>query len=287
MYINRKGETVEDQDVLNRFLERIYAVPTGRLLMRQLCNRRISEMAGRAMNSRWSRKLIAPFIRKNGIDMNLYEDRDFNSYNDFFTRKSAPHVRRFSEHPEDFCAPCDGKLTVVPISDETVFRVKGTRYTTESLLRYRRLASKFSGGTALIFRLSVDNYHRYAYFDHAWKSKNYRIPGRFYSVDPAVLSHEAVFKENEREYCILKTEHFGTCVYMEVGAMMVGRIVNRHQETVVHRGEEKGYFEFGGSTIILLLEKDAVNLLPEYRDASCEVEVRMGDIIGTATRTEI
>lgn len=43
---------------------------------------------------------------------------------------------------------------------------------------------------------------------------------------------------------------------MEVGAMMVGRITNHEAVPgYVTRGEEKGYFEFGGSTIILLTQK--------------------------------
>ena len=91
-----------------------------------------------------------------------------------------------------------------------------------------------------------------------------------------------VYKENEREFTILETENFGTCIYMEVGAMMVGKIVNHYGDTVVRRGEEKGYFAFGGSTIIVLLQKNAVQLLEEYTDAEYEVEVRMGDVLGAA-----
>ena len=281
-YINRLGEIVDKPDAMNRFLKKIYANRTGRFLMKQLCNRPVSELTGRFLDSGFSRILIQPFSKNNGIDSSLYENRKFRSFNDFFTRKSSPHVRRFSENPRDFCAPCDGKLTVVPLSESSTFEVKGSTYTVESLLRYRKLADRLAGGQALIFRLSPDNFHRYSYFDAAKKSRNYHISGRYYSVDPAVVERVPVYKENEREFTILETENFGTCIYMEVGAMMVGKIVNHYGDTVVRRGEEKGYFAFGGSTIIVLLQKNAVQLLEEYTDAEYEVEVRMGDVLGAA-----
>lgn len=284
-YYNRENILTEERDGLDELLRRLYANRFGRLLVRQLTNRHISALAGRMMDHPFSKRLIPGFIRRYDIDMGLYECRRFASYNDFFTRKTASGIREMSEDPADFCAPCDGRLTVVRLTPQARLSVKGTDYDLASILRYRSVARRFEGGTALIFRLSVDDYHRYAYNDDAIQLASYEIPGRYYSVSPAVLEREAVFKENTRTWCSLDTAHFGHMLQMEVGATMVGRIVNHRRQGVVQRGEEKGYFEFGGSTVILFLMKHQVELLPQYTDRAHEVAVRMGDVIGRSVRS--
>lgn len=133
-------------------------------------------------------------------------------------------------------------------------------------------------------RLSVDDYHRYIYPVSGRRSHERTINGIFHTVQPIALEHCPVYKENTRKYCIIKTNEFGTILMMEVGAMMVGRITNHEAEPgYVTRGEEKGYFEFGGSTIILLTQKGAVlprkNIL--YRSARGEeTRIRQGEKIG-------
>ena len=79
---------------------------------------------------------------------------------------------------------------------------------------------------------------------------------------------------------MMKTEHFGKVVQVEVGALMVGRIQNHHEAGPMARGAEKGYFEFGGSTIVLLLEKNRVKIREEILERSkdqCETKVLQGD----------
>lgn len=120
----------------------------------------------------------------------------------------------------------------------------------------RRLAAEFDGGLCLVFRLCVDNYHRYHYFDDGSKGRNVFIPGRFHTVRPIALRNLPVFTENSREYTVMDTVHFGRAVQMEVGAMLVGKISNNHEEHEFKRGEEKGCFLYGGSTVILLLKRN-------------------------------
>ena len=81
----------------------------------------------------------------------------------------------------------------------------------------------------------------------------------------------------------LHTENFGDVIQMEVGALMVGRICNRQGKGRIARGQEKGRFEFGGSTVILLFEKDRVQLrerLLEDTAKGYETVVKMGEVIG-------
>ena len=70
---------------------------------------------------------------------------------------------------------------------------------------------------------------------------------------------------------------------VEVGAMLVGRIVNYHGERAVKRGEEKGMFEFGGSTIVMLFEKDRIEIDSDILRNSAngdETIVKYGEKIG-------
>ena len=120
----------------------------------------------------------------------------------------------------------------------------------------RRLAAEFDGGLCLVFRLCVDNYHRYHYFDDGSKGRNMFIPGRLHTVRPIALRNLPVFVENSREYTVMDTENFGRAIQMEVGAMLVGKIANNHEEHEFKRGEEKGCFLYGGSTVILLLKRN-------------------------------
>ena len=161
--------------------------------------------------------------------------------------------------------------------------IKQGQYTVQSLLRDEKLAKQFEGGILWQLRLSVDDYHRYIYPVSGRRSHERTINGVFHTVQPIALEHCPVYKENTRKYCIIKTKEFGTILMMEVGAMMVGRITNHEAEPgYVTRGEEKGYFEFGGSTIILLTQKGAVlprkNIL--YRSARGEeTRIRQGEKI--------
>ena len=135
-----------------------------------------------------------------------------------------------------------------------------------------------------IYRLCVDDYHRYIYPVDAKKSRNVRIPGIFHTVNPIANDYYPIYKENTREYCLLKTEGFDTLLMMEVGALLVGKIENRTQgQAIVHRGEEKGNFAFGGSTIIVLTREGTV--LPEMRFVEhtrkgIETKVKMGERVG-------
>lgn len=128
----------------------------------------------------------------------------------------------------------------------------------------------------------MDDYHRYIFFDSGTLDRTYYIPGRLHTVSPIVYDFYRVFQENSRQVSVLETEHFGTVVQVEVGALMVGKIVNYPVQTF-QKGEEKGYFEFGGSTIILLLEPNQVeidSLILKYSKQGMEVKVKLGTVLG-------
>ncbi len=266
------------------FLARLYGSAIGRALLKPLVSPVISKTAGWFLSTRLSKVFIKPFIKANHIDMSQFEDVPYRSYNEFFSRKIRPEARPICMDPAALLAPCDSKLTALPITEDAVFTLKHTPYTLESLLRSEALAKKYQGGHALIFRLTVDDYHRYCYIADGKKGENVRIPGVLHTVNPIANDHFPIYKENTREYSLLHTGTFGDVLMMEVGALLVGKIVNRHQAACVRRGQEKGYFQFGGSTVILLIERDAAVIdqdILENARQGLETVVRMGEKIGT------
>lgn len=268
----------------SRSLRFLYHTRPGRVCLRAATTRTLSNAAGVFLDSRMSAPMIKGFVRKNHIRVSDFEDRKYRSYNDFFTRRINPGLRPIDQTPGHLISPCDGKLSVYPIHKNSSFHIKGGDYTVAELLHNQTLAKKFSGGTCLVFRLAVDDYHRYCYFDDGSKGRNYFIQGRLHTVRDIAQERYTVFKQNCREYTVMNTKHFGLAVQIEVGAMIVGRISNLHGIASFRRGDEKGKFEFGGSTIVLLLQKDAAVIAPEILKATekdLETVIRMGECIGT------
>lgn len=274
-----KKETLRPAASL-RFL---YGNAFGACILKLLVCRPVSKAVGKFLDSRLSRGLIKGYVRKHGIDMSLYEAEEYKSFNAFFTRRIRAELRPFDFSPDSFLSPCDGKLSVFSVNEGGMFEIKGFRYTAESLLKNKELAEKYFGGLCLVFRLSVEDYHRYFYIDDGKKGNNVFIKGKLHTVQPAALERRRVFTENCREYTVLETKNFGAVTQVEVGAMMVGRIVNNHDECEFRRGEEKGRFEFGGSTIVLLVEPERVVLdeeLFENTKNGDETVVRCGERLG-------
>lgn len=280
---DRQGNVVSVNEGQDKMLQALYGTSVGRQTLKVLTNPMISKLGGRFLDSRLSTPLITPFIEKNHIAMEQYEEEDYESYNQFFSRRVKEGKRTFSQEGHLLCAPCDSKLTVERITREGTFAVKNTIYTMESLLRSEKLAKRYEGGILLIFRLTVDDYHHYCYVDDGKKTRNFHIPGVLHTVNPVANDEYPIYTENTREFSILKSNHFGNILMMEVGALMVGKIVNHHEEMEVHRGMEKGFFEFGGSTVILAFQPGRVvmdgDILQNTEDGF-ETIVKMGEVIG-------
>lgn len=261
----------------------LYKTVFGRLILKILTCPFISKTAGYFMDSRFSVPFIKPFIRKNNISLEDYEISDWHSFNEFFVRRVKDGARSFDYSPDSLISPCDALLTVYPISPSLTFTVKNSVYSIDTLLENSSLADEFGGGLCLVFRLTPSHYHRYYYFDSGEKGENIFIRGLLHTVQPIAVENFPVYTRNSREYTILKTDNFGDAVFMEVGAMLVGRIVNLHSTHIFRRGEEKGRFEFGGSTIIVLLKQGVAEINKEIIDTNKngkEFSVLAGQKIG-------
>jgi len=260
-----------------------YQSPFGRVLLSLLIRPALSRLAGRFLDSRLSCSLIPRFIRKNHISMEEVEPRKFLSFNDFFTRQLKENARPIDSDPFALISPCDCRLSVFPIEKDSRFFIKGSHYTVSSLLQTKKWDEYLEGGYCAIFRLTVSDYHRYCYFDSGTKGENVFLPGVLHTVNPISTQGIPIYQTNCREYSLLETEHFGPVIQMEVGALLVGRILNYHQEHRFSRGEEKGRFEFGGSTVVLLFPKGRIRWeegLTEQSAQGLERIVKLGEKVG-------
>ena len=262
----------------------LYRTVPGRILLKGLTRPGLSKAAGKFLDSRLSQPLIPLFVRKAKIDLTEYEAVKYRCFNDCFTRKILPEKRPWDQEPDCFTAPCDGRLTVWPISEGLIIPVKQSQYSLVRLLGDEDLARRFEGGWCFIYRLCVENYHRYAYVESGAKEEDRFIPGVLHTVRPIALETVPVFTENSRSLSVIRTDDIGTVAQMEVGAMLVGRISNHEPGTaMVEKGTEKGMFLYGGSTILVLTEKDRVQPEPQFLWASSlsrEVPVKMGESVG-------
>ena len=264
----------------------------------------LSRLAGAFLSSPLSRPLIPGFVKNNGIDLSECKGTDFRSFNDCFTRKLKEELRPADMDPASLISPCDGLLSAYRITDGLVVPVKQSMYSVADLLGVgsgseppyaKDLAASFDGGLCLVFRLQVQNYHRYVFFDSGLAYKPYAIDGKLHTVRPIALRNVPVFTENAREITFMESTGFGLAAQIEVGALMVGKIDNYPlkyedcpggiKKASVQKNAEKGRFLFGGSTIILLLTKDRADGLSEALRATSqglETPVLLGQKIGSA-----
>lgn len=296
---------MEKESASTRFL---YNTALGRAVLIVITRPWLSKAAGAFLSSAVSKPLIPGFVRKNGIDLSGCESTDFGCFNDCFTRKLKAELRPVDLEPSALISPCDGLLSAYGITSGLIVPVKQSRYSVADLFgagadlpakekeRRKKLAESFDGGLCLVFRLRVQDYHRYAFFDSGRACAPYRIPGKLHTVRPIALRQVPVFTENAREVTVIGSDNFGLAAQIEVGALMVGKIdnyplpecsdKNTGGKAGVAKGAEKGRFLFGGSTIILLLQKDRADGLSEALKATSEgleTPVRLGQRIGDAT----
>ena len=281
--MSKQNQNKKKESLALRFL---YHTVVGRICLKPLVSRTVSKIAGKFMDSRLSKPMIKKFVRKNGIDLNDFHSDSFTCFNDCFTRKIKDGKRPLDPREDAFIAPCDALLSAYPITEDIRLDIKDSIYSISDLLENKELAKRYQGGTCLVFRLCVNHYHRYIYLDSGSKEENVFLKGKLHTVRPIALETYPIFKRNCREYTVLHTDHFGDVVQMEVGAMLVGKIKNHHGVASYSRGEEKGMFLYGGSTIVVLLEKDRVAIDSRFFEATErdeEIDVRMGECLEEAS----
>ena len=260
----------------------LYGTALGRGLLKTIQALHMDRLAVWFLRSGLSRPYMAQFAKKNQIPISKEELKAFPTYRDFFLREREP--RPMDMAPGHLISPCDGWLSAYGIRPDSSFAIKNSLYRVKDLLGDETLARNYQGGTCLIFRLCASDYHHYCYIDDGRQGPNHYIEGLLHSVQPIACEHFPIFTLNRRSWCLLATTHFGPVVQTEIGALVVGGIVNRPEGPMV-RGQEKGYFDLCGSTIVLLMEPGRIELLPELAalmGTEQEVRVEQGQWVATA-----
>lgn len=291
-YIERTtGEKKIENPPGEKFLKFLYCNPLGKITLEAVVKRKfLTEIYGRKMRATSSKDKILPFIKANKVDMNecIKKIEDFESFNDFFIRKLKKEARKIEEDENSFITPADGKILVFEHLDEVYkFYVKGEKFDLKSFLKNDELVKEYEDGAMAIIRLAPVDYHRFHFPTDGKVLKNNKINGYYYSVSPyAVKNNLKIFFENKREYTELQSKKFGNVLLSEIGATMVGGIVQTFKEnSQIKKGEEKGYFFFGGSTCIILFKKNKIkfdNDLIENSKKGIETRVYMGERIGVS-----
>lgn len=286
-FFNRLTQRLETEAVYGEGpLRFVYENPLGQLALHALVKRSMfSAWYGSRMDSPASAAKIAPFIKEYGVDVSEFADpmEGYKSFNDFFYRKLKPAARPIVADEDAIALPADGRHLVIPdVSQCRDFLVKGIRFDITALLGDSGLSSRFEKGSVLISRLCPTDYHRFHFPCGGIAESPRKIHGALFSVSPiALMKRPTIFWENKRYVTRMRTQGLGDVVFLEVGATCVGSVV--HTSTpgqIICKGDEKGYFRFGGSCVITLFEPGRVRFsadLLEHSAAGREVYARMGD----------
>jgi len=286
-YVERESGIVKTEKVAGeKWLQWLYYNPVGEASTFVLVKRKFfSSWYGDMMDSPSSTKKIMPFIEDFGIDMSIAQDKDYKSFNDFFTRKLKESARPIDSIPTVIVSPADGKIMAYTNIGDSDFIIKSARFNIRSFLDDTNLEKKYINGSLIIIRLAPYDYHRFHFPISGIVSQPIKIDGDLYSVNPIALKKMVeIFFLNKREYVSISTQNMGDVIMAEVGATMVGSIIQTYTNNRVIAGEEKGYFEFGGSTVVLLFEKNKINIdkdLINNTAVGMETEIKMGERIAT------
>lgn len=287
---DRKTKTYEIEKVSgDKYLNWIYSTKIGTSFLELFVKRKIfSYIYGKYCDMSISKNKIRKFI--NDFNINIEESvtaaDNFINFNDFFTRKLHTKSRPIEEITSTLISPGDGRITAYEnINLEKIVNVKGFNYSLYDLIPDKSIAKKYNNGTMIILRLCPTDYHRFHFIDSGICEDTSKIRGSYYSVNPIALNKiPTIFCQNKREWSTFHSDNFGDILYMEVGATCVGSIIQTYTPNKrVRKGDEKGYFKFGGSTVILFLEKNKVKIDEDIvfqSDLGYECKVLMGEKIG-------
>lgn len=291
-YFDRYRKTIETEKVYGSgWLRWTYGTSLGQLALGAVVKRAfVSRYYGWRMARRFSVHKVLPFISDYDIDVDEFAKSPFayKTFNEFFFRALKPAARPIAAGETVAAFPADGRHLAIPDVDAaTGFYAKGQRFSLESFLGSEELARRFKGASILISRLCPVDYHRFHFPVDGKPGEAVLINGWLYSVNPIALRRNLRYLwENKRMLTVIESRHFGTVLMVEIGATMVGSILQTYVPgRDARKGDEKGLFKFGGSCVVTLFERGRIRFdadLLEHSANQTEIYARMGDRLGEA-----
>lgn len=238
----------------------------GRFLMKHIAsNPLVSVLLSQSKFKEESKKEIVPFIQRYNIDVSQFLDpvSSYKTFNEFFIRRLKPDARPITNKKRLLASPADSQLSVYQnIGPQCSFTVKGTVFTVDRLLGDKNKAKEYANGTLLLFYLAPNDYHRYHYPTNGTLHKTYRKGNKLFAVNRFAFENGfRPFDYNVRDINIMENKYLGEFMMVEIGATLIGRM--EHTNTVPGekvKGDEKGYFSFGGSSVILLFKENTIKV---------------------------
>ena len=287
-YYNRSSGQIDTEQVYGEgFLKWAYGNPLGKLALHAFVKRPFfSKWYGRKMDNPTTKSKVQPFIQDYGMNVDdfLEPAESYQTFNEFFYRKLKPAARPIADSAIVF--PADGRhLGFENAEDVGGVFIKGQSWDLEKLIDDPALYQRFKGGSLVLSRLCPVDYHRFHFPAAGVPSETTIINGPLFSVSPIALRQNLGYMwQNKRTRTLLETPDHGTILIMEIGATCVGSI---HQTYTagkpVEKGEEKGYFAFGGSSTITIFEPAKVTLASDLLEHSAqqqELYTLIGDAMG-------
>lgn len=263
----------------------LYYNPIGELSLHTMVkNKFLSTWYGQQMDKPSSKEKIAGFVEDFNMDLSDVRKKDFESFNDFFYRKLKKEARPINLDSSVLVSPADGKVLAYSDISNQDFIVKGYKFNTYEYFQNDEIAQKYENGSLMIFRLCPTDYHRYHFPISGEVIEESKIEGDYYSVSPIALKKKiALITSNKREFTVIQTKSFGDVVMSEVGATMVGSMITTYTNSQVEKGQEKGYFKFGGSTVILFFQEGKIEIDQDLlinSQKQLETSILMGERVG-------
>lgn len=291
---NRETKDYDIENVAGlNYINWSYCSPVGKGMVELFVKKKMfSKVYGLYCSSRLSKKKIPKFVEQFHINTELCEKdlHEFRNFNDFFSRKLIDSARPIDKKATSLISPGDGRLFAFEnINMNALVQVKGFTYSLRELISNDTVANEYEGGTCLILRLCPTDYHRFHFIDDGICGPTKKIKGSYYSVNPIALEKiPKLFCKNKREWSIFNSKNFDDVILIEVGATCVGTIIQSYQSnSPVKRGDEKGFFKFGGSTTILFFKKNTIKIdsdIIKETKKGFETQVSMGEKIGVSLK---
>jgi phosphatidylserine decarboxylase len=288
-YFNRYTKRIETEDIYGgHFLRWTYGNPLGRLSLHTLVKRSLfSRWYGWRMDRPNSKERVAKFIDNFRLNDEEFADSadSYKTFNEFFYRKLKPEARPINSDPKVAVFPADARhLGFRNISKIEGIFVKGALFDLGTLLQNDELAKRYHEGSMVMSRLCPVDYHRYHFPVSGVAGSPRQINGPLFSVNPIALRQNIkIFTENKRAVTEIDSTEFGKVLMLEVGATCVGSFEYTYAPGPVTKGQEKGYFRFGGSSTITIFEPNRIVLADDLVENSLknvELYARIGDLMG-------
>lgn len=276
------GALLREQVYAAGQLEFLYGHPIGKLLLKHVLARRsFSWLYGFTKRTRRSRDQITSFIETLGVDTTEIEKpiEAYGSLDEFFSRRLRPGARPVDSNPDHLLSPCDGRALAWQCLVDGRLVVKSTRTTVAEMIGDPVTAAEFSNAAVLLVRLAAADYHRCHFPASGVAHAPQAVGDRLHSVHPIALEAGAPSFANYRMRTRIDSDAFGPLLIIEVGALTVGSIVQTFAPSRVERGQEKSYFRFGGSALLMLAKTDRIAFdddLTRSTAEGMESQVRVG-----------